>query len=100
MGSAKTPLRKRRGAGRVTLTEVAHAADVSAISVSRFFNQPEQVSQPLRERIQAAVETLGYVPNRVAGGLTEAAGPGGPTGGGDLGLHPGARTRPGGLRAP
>lgn len=74
MGSAKTPLRKRRGAGRVTLTEVARAADVSAISVSRFFNQPEQVSLPLRERIQAAVETLGYVPNRVAGGLASARG--------------------------
>ena len=72
MTPGKAPPRKRRGAGRVTLAEVARAADVSPISVSRFFNQPEQVSLPLRVRIQAAVDSLGYVPNRVAGGLASA----------------------------
>jgi LacI family gluconate utilization system Gnt-I transcriptional repressor len=71
--SSGTP-RKRRGAGRVTLAEVARVAEVSAISVSRYFNQPEQVSGPLRERIQAAVQQLGYVPNLVAGGLASARG--------------------------
>lgn len=71
--SNDTP-RKRRGAGRVTLAEVARVADVSAISVSRYFNQPEQVSEPLRERIEAAVQQLGYVPNLVAGGLASARG--------------------------
>ncbi|MDZ3991493.1 LacI family DNA-binding transcriptional regulator [Pseudomonas sp. Teo4] len=74
MSQAKEPPRKRRGAGRVTLAEVARAANVSAISVSRYFNQPEQVSPPLRERIQAAVQALGYVPNLVAGGLASARG--------------------------
>lgn len=74
MSQAKEPTRKRRGAGRVTLAEVARAADVSAISVSRYFNQPEQVSPPLRERIEAAVQALGYVPNLVAGGLASARG--------------------------
>ncbi|MBB4864935.1 LacI family gluconate utilization system Gnt-I transcriptional repressor [Pseudomonas nitritireducens] len=69
----QTP-RKRRGAGRVTLTAVAERAGVSAISVSRFFNQPAQLSEDLRERIGAAVEELGYVPNQVAGGLASARG--------------------------
>ncbi|MHC6225881.1 LacI family DNA-binding transcriptional regulator [Pseudomonas sp. X10] len=74
MSQAKDSPRKRRGAGRVTLNQVAREAGVSAISVSRYFNQPEQVSPPLRERIQAAVEALGYVPNLVAGGLASARG--------------------------
>ncbi|HFL2186110.1 TPA: LacI family DNA-binding transcriptional regulator [Pseudomonas putida] len=74
MSQAKDPPRKRRGAGRVTLAEVARAAEVSAISVSRYFNQPDQVSPPLRERIEAAVQALGYVPNLVAGGLASARG--------------------------
>ncbi|MCY1284143.1 HTH-type transcriptional regulator GntR [compost metagenome] len=69
-----TTSRKRRGAGRVTLNTVARHAGVSAISVSRYFNQPEQVSAELRERIQAAVTELGYVPNLVAGGLASARG--------------------------
>ncbi|HSC82543.1 MAG TPA: LacI family DNA-binding transcriptional regulator [Pseudomonas sp.] len=74
MSSHKESPRKRRGAGRVTLSQVAEQAGVSAITVSRFFNQPEQVSGELRERIQAVVTALGYVPNLVAGGLASARG--------------------------
>ena len=66
--------RKRRGAGRVTLNAVAREAGVSAITVSRYFNQPEQVSPERRERIAAVVADLGYVPNLVAGGLASARG--------------------------
>ncbi|WLH77594.1 MULTISPECIES: LacI family DNA-binding transcriptional regulator [unclassified Pseudomonas] len=66
--------RKRRGAGRVTLNTVARQAGVSAITVSRYFNQPEQVSPERRERIAAVVAELGYVPNLVAGGLASARG--------------------------
>jgi LacI family gluconate utilization system Gnt-I transcriptional repressor len=66
--------RKRRGAGRVTLNTVARHAQVSAITVSRYFNQPDQVSPERRERIKAAVDELGYVPNLVAGGLASARG--------------------------
>lgn len=72
MSDEKT--RKRRGAGRVTLNAVARAAGVSAITVSRYFNQPEQVSPERRERIAAVVAELGYVPNQVAGGLASARG--------------------------
>ncbi|MCH4878836.1 LacI family DNA-binding transcriptional regulator [Pseudomonas sp. TMW22090] len=71
--SADKP-RKRRGAGRVTLNTVARQAGVSAITVSRYFNQPEQVSPERRERIAAAVAELGYVQNLVAGGLASARG--------------------------
>ena len=66
--------RKRRGAGRVTLNAVAREAGVSAITVSRYFNQPEQVSPERRERIATVVAELGYVPNLVAGGLASARG--------------------------
>ncbi len=66
--------RKRRGAGRVTLNAVARQAGVSAITVSRYFNQPDQVSPERRERIAAVVAELGYVPNLVAGGLASARG--------------------------
>lgn len=71
---SRAPVRPRRGAGRVTLEAVAAAAGVSAITVSRFFNRPELLSAPARERIAAAVEQLGYVPNQVAGGLASARG--------------------------
>ena len=66
--------RKRRGAGRVTLNTVARQAGVSAITVSRYFNQPEQVSPERRGRIAEVVAQLGYVPNLVAGGLASARG--------------------------
>lgn len=56
----------------MTLKDVARYAEVSAITVSRFFNQPDQVSPELRERIGMAVSELGYVPNLVAGGLASA----------------------------
>ncbi|WP_295472772.1 LacI family DNA-binding transcriptional regulator [uncultured Pseudomonas sp.] len=72
MNDEFSPPRKRRGAGRVTLNTVARHVGVSAITVSRYFNQPGQVSPELRERIAAAVEALGYVPNQVAGGLASA----------------------------
>jgi LacI family gluconate utilization system Gnt-I transcriptional repressor len=56
------------------LNTVARQAGVSAITVSRYFNQPEQVSPERRERIAAVVAELGYVPNLVAGGLASARG--------------------------
>lgn len=74
MSDAKAPVRKRRGAGRVTLQAVARAAGVSAITVSRYFNQPDSVSPERRERIAEVVAELGYVPNLVAGGLASARG--------------------------
>ena len=56
--------RKRRGTGRVTLQEVANFAGVGTMTVSRALRTPEQVSDKLREKIEQAVEELGYIPNR------------------------------------
>lgn len=67
-------IRKRRSSGRARIHDVAALAGVSAITVSRFFNEPERVSPALRSRIAAAVERTGYVQNLVAGGLASARG--------------------------
>lgn len=61
--------RKRRNTGRVTLQEVANFAGVGTMTVSRALRTPEQVSDKLREKIEQAVETLGYIPNWAAGAL-------------------------------
>lgn len=74
MSSRTQAPRKRRSAGRVTLTDVARDVGVSSLTISRFFNHPEQVSEELRERIGEAVSRLGYVPNLVAGSLASARG--------------------------
>jgi len=58
--------------GAVTLADVAARAKVAPITVSRALNNPQSVSEPLRARIRAAVEQLGYVPNRMAGALASA----------------------------
>ena len=61
--------RKRRGSGRATIHDVARAAGVGSITVSRYFKQPELVSLALREKIATAVKRLHYLPNLAAGGL-------------------------------
>lgn len=67
-------LRRRRDANteRVTLDDVASAARVSAITVSRALRNPAMVSAELRRRIDAAVLKLGYVPNVAASRLASA----------------------------
>ena len=64
--------RRRRNTGRMTLKDVADHMGVSQISVSRYFQNPQRLSKPLRERIGEVVAELGYVPNLVAGGLASA----------------------------
>ncbi|MEX3015974.1 LacI family DNA-binding transcriptional regulator [Gymnodinialimonas hymeniacidonis] len=46
-----------------TLEDVARLASVSTATVSRSLNFPELVSDRTRERVQTAVDTLGYSPN-------------------------------------
>ncbi|WP_024301113.1 LacI family DNA-binding transcriptional regulator [Pseudogulbenkiania sp. MAI-1] len=62
----------RIGQSRTTLSDVADYIGVSAITVSRALNKPELVSEALRVRIDEAVQTLGYVPNRAARALASA----------------------------
>lgn len=56
----------------ITLKDVAAKAGVSAITVSRVINQPEKVSEPLRQRVQAVIDVLGYIPNQFASSLASA----------------------------
>ncbi|MBP6121859.1 MULTISPECIES: LacI family DNA-binding transcriptional regulator [Providencia] len=60
-------IRKRKNTGRVTLQDVAKHAGVGSMTVSRALRTPELVSDKLREKINSAVEELGYIPNSAAG---------------------------------
>jgi len=54
----------------VKLSDVAAAAGVAPMTVSRVLNSPERVSAATAQRVRAAIERLGYVPNLIAGGLS------------------------------
>ncbi len=64
--------RPRRGGGRPTIADVALRAGVGAITVSRALREPERVSPELRRQVAAAVDELGYVPDRNARALASA----------------------------
>ena len=55
-----------------TIKDVARAAEVSFKTVARVLNREPGVREPLRMRVQAAVEQLGYTPNVSARGLSGA----------------------------
>lgn len=61
--------RRSRATGHVRIEDVARGAGVSAQTVSRFLRDPGQVGVEVAARVRAAVEAIGYVPNRVAGAL-------------------------------
>ena len=52
-----------------TLIDVGKESGVSAITVSRALRGPDRVSKALRDRVFAAVEKLGYVPDAAASTL-------------------------------
>jgi LacI family gluconate utilization system Gnt-I transcriptional repressor len=56
-----------------TMAEVAARAGVTKMTVSRVLNHPEKVNPATRQRVVLAINELGYVPNRLAGGLTSGA---------------------------
>lgn len=66
------PKRRKRNGGTATsrMRDVARQAGVSVMTVSRALNDPDKVSREMRERVQAVVEEIGYVPNRLAGSLS------------------------------
>lgn len=53
-----------------TMRDVSRLARVSAMTVSRVLADPESATPATRERVLAAVEQLGYVPDMVAGALS------------------------------
>ena len=59
-------------AGSARLADVARAAGVSGMTVSRVLSGHPNVSDATRAKVLAAVQSLGYVPNRLAGALTTA----------------------------
>ena len=60
-------MRSRKGAPGII--EVAKRANVSPATVSRYYNTPEMVKGPTRNRIEKAAEELGYIRDRMAGSL-------------------------------
>ena len=58
--------------GEPTIRDVARRASVSVASVSRALNGVDNVRSETRERILAAVNELGYVPNAAARSLSLA----------------------------
>ncbi|MCF3973199.1 LacI family DNA-binding transcriptional regulator [Paracoccus salsus] len=61
-----TALRPRRP---LTLRDVSEASGVSEMTVSRVLRNRGDVSAATREKVLTAAKTLGYVPNKIAGGL-------------------------------
>lgn len=59
----------RAAAKQASMADVAQAAGVSMITVSRMLKQPELVAESTRRRIEQAMHEVGYVPNLIAGGL-------------------------------
>lgn len=51
------------------MADVARAAGVSLVTVSRVVNEPERVKPDTLRTVRAAIEQLGYVPNLMAGSL-------------------------------
>lgn len=72
-GTPGTSGKRTRGAPKgLRITDVAAHAGVSPITVSRVFNSPEAVAPETLERVRQVVQKLGYVPNRLAGGLSSS----------------------------
>ena len=63
------PSARSRATGRVTLADVAHAAGVSPITVSRALRGERAVDPELVARVQAAAQKLGYMPDPAARAL-------------------------------
>lgn len=59
----------RRRRGNITIEDVARAAGVSAMTVSRVINDGRNVRDRTRERVQDAIAQLNYSPNSAARSL-------------------------------
>ncbi|MEO0444107.1 MAG: LacI family DNA-binding transcriptional regulator [Pseudomonadota bacterium] len=53
----------------MSIKKVANIAGVSIATVSRFFNNPNQVSKQTREKVEAAIKRINYTPNALAQNL-------------------------------
>lgn len=64
--------KSRTKTGKVTLSDVAKAVNVSPMTVSRAIREPERVKAEIREKILTAIHQLGYVPNIAASSLASS----------------------------
>jgi LacI family transcriptional regulator len=55
---------------KVTIKDVARLSGVSPMTVSRVINASERVRPDTRRRVEEAISALGYVPSRLARGLS------------------------------
>lgn len=55
-----------------TLLDIANAAEVSTATVSRVLNNPEQVREKLRDRIEGLINEMGYVRHGAARALASS----------------------------
>src|SRR3954452_9978813 len=70
-GSEGVPMARpsRRGRGAMTIEDVARAAGVSAMTVSRVINDGRNVRESTRAAVREAIERLNYSPNAAARSL-------------------------------
>lgn len=61
--------RVRPGGQGARMRDVAHAAGVSLMTVSRALREPEKLSDETRKAVLDAVQKIGYVPNSIAANL-------------------------------
>ncbi|MDG6895082.1 gluconate operon transcriptional repressor GntR [Volucribacter amazonae] len=57
---------------RPTLQDIANHLGITKMTVSRYLRDPNKVSQTTREKIAAAIEAFGYIPNRAPDILSNA----------------------------
>jgi LacI family gluconate utilization system Gnt-I transcriptional repressor len=65
-------IRRSRSSGRITLHDVAQAAGVSPITVSRALRGERSVAKELVDRVKQAAARLGYVPDPAARALASS----------------------------
>ncbi|MEM6762463.1 MAG: LacI family DNA-binding transcriptional regulator [Pseudomonadota bacterium] len=63
--------RDRRGHHPPTMHDVARLAGVSQMTVSRVMRQTNYISQDVKKEVERAARELGYVHNRLAGGIAD-----------------------------
>lgn len=62
----------KKNGQQTRMRDVARLANVSAITVSRVLSSPDKVSLETRQRVQWAIDQIGYVHNRVASSLSSS----------------------------
>src|SRR5215813_3658756 len=69
--TSMNPSSRTRRVEKLTIKQVAEAAGVSVMTVSRVLNNRPDVSSATRKRIQQIIDELGYAPNAMASSLRQ-----------------------------